>query len=45
MSEQKNTTPKTIKISGPAHPITIERNLKRVVVSISGKALATAVMG
>ena len=40
MSEQKNTTTKTIKIPGPAHPITIERNLKRVVVSIGGTILA-----
>jgi uncharacterized protein (DUF427 family) len=41
MSEQKNTTTKTIKIPGPAHPITIERNLKRVVVSIGGTILAS----
>jgi uncharacterized protein (DUF427 family) len=40
MSEQKNTTAKTIKIPGPAHPITIERNLKRVAVSIGGTVLA-----
>jgi uncharacterized protein (DUF427 family) len=40
MSEQKNTTTKTIKVPGPAHPITIERNLKRVVVSIGGTILA-----
>ena len=40
MAEQKNTTAKTIKIPGPAHPITIERNLKRVVVSIGGTVLA-----
>ena len=40
MSEQKNTTTKTIKIPGPAHPVTIERNLKRVVVSIGGTVLA-----
>ena len=40
MSEQKNTTTKTIKIPGAAHPITIERNLKRVVVSIGGTVLA-----
>jgi len=40
MSEQKNTTTKSIKIPGPAHPITIERNLKRVVVSIGGTVLA-----
>ena len=40
MSEQTNTTTKTIKIPGPDHPITIERNLKRVVVSIDGSVLA-----
>jgi hypothetical protein len=36
MSEQTNTTTKTIKIPGPDHPITIERNFKRVVVSVGG---------
>jgi uncharacterized protein (DUF427 family) len=40
MSQQTNTTTKTIKIPGPDHPITIERSLKRVVVSIGGKVLA-----
>jgi uncharacterized protein (DUF427 family) len=40
MSEQTNTTTKTIKIPGPDHPITIERNLKRVVVSVGGTVLA-----
>jgi uncharacterized protein (DUF427 family) len=40
MSEQANTTTKTIKIPGPDHPITIERNPKRVVVSIGGTVVA-----
>jgi uncharacterized protein (DUF427 family) len=40
MSEQTNTTTKTIKIPGPDHPITIERNFKRVVVSVGGAVLA-----
>jgi uncharacterized protein (DUF427 family) len=40
MSEQTDTTTKTIKIPGPDHPITIERNLKRVVVSIGGTVVA-----
>jgi uncharacterized protein (DUF427 family) len=40
MSKQTNTTTKTIKIPGPDHPITIERNLKRVVVSVGGVVLA-----
>ena len=40
MSEQTAKTTKTIKIPGPDHPITIERNRKRVVVSIGGTILA-----
>ena len=40
MSEQTKATTKTIKIPGPDHPITIERNLKRVLVSIGGTVLA-----
>jgi uncharacterized protein (DUF427 family) len=40
MSEQANTTTKTMKIPGPDHPITIERNPKRVVISIGGAILA-----
>jgi uncharacterized protein (DUF427 family) len=40
MSEQKNPTTKTIKIPGHDHPITIELNPKRVVVSIGGTILA-----
>lgn len=31
---------KAIKIPGPDHPITIERNPKRVVVTVAGKVLA-----
>ena len=40
MSEQTYATRKTIKIPGPDHPITIEGNLKRVVVSVGGTVLA-----
>jgi uncharacterized protein (DUF427 family) len=40
MSEQTNTNSKPIRVPGPDHPITIERNIKRVVVSIGGKAVA-----
>jgi uncharacterized protein (DUF427 family) len=40
MSEQTNTTTKTIKIPGPDHPITVEPNLKRVVVTVGGKVIA-----
>ncbi len=40
MSELKEPTPKTVKIPGPDHPITIERNSGRVVVSVSGRVIA-----
>jgi uncharacterized protein (DUF427 family) len=40
MAEQTNTTPKVIKIPGPDHPITIERNFRRVVVSAAGRVIA-----
>ena len=40
MSEQTHATTKTIKIPGPDHPITIERNPKRVVISVGGTVLA-----
>ena len=40
MLERADPKPKTIKIPGPNHPITIERNPKRVVVSIGGRVLA-----
>jgi uncharacterized protein (DUF427 family) len=40
MSEQTSAMAKTIKIPVPDHPITIERNLKLVVVSIGGTILA-----
>jgi uncharacterized protein (DUF427 family) len=40
MSEQTNAKTKTIKIPGPDHPITIERNRKRVVVRVGGTVLA-----
>ena len=40
MSEPSNTTTKKTKIPGPDHPITIERNPKRVVVSVGGVILA-----
>lgn len=40
MSEQTNPTTKIIKIPGPNHPITIERNLQRVTVSAAGRVIA-----
>jgi uncharacterized protein (DUF427 family) len=32
--------PKTIKIPGPDHPITIERSSDRVVVKVAGRVVA-----
>jgi uncharacterized protein (DUF427 family) len=40
MSKQTNPTSRTIKIPGPDHPITIEPNPNRVVVSVGGAILA-----
>ena len=33
-------TQRTIKIPGPDHPITIERNSKRVIVTVGGRVIA-----
>jgi hypothetical protein len=35
MSERADRKPKTIKIPGPDHPITIERNAHRIVVAVA----------
>ena len=40
MSELKESSPKTIKIPGPDHPISIERNTRRVVISVAGRVVA-----
>ena len=40
MSEQLLSAPKTIKIPGPDHPITIEHNPNRVVVTVAGRVVA-----
>jgi uncharacterized protein (DUF427 family) len=40
MSERADLKPKTIKIPGPDHPITIERNAHRIVVVVAGRVLA-----
>ncbi len=40
MSKQVVPAPKTIKIPGPDHPITIERNPNRVVVTVAGRVVA-----
>jgi uncharacterized protein (DUF427 family) len=40
MASNVNTATKTIKVPGPDHPITIERNPSRVVVTLGGKVIA-----
>ena len=40
MSEQLLPAPKTIKVPGPDHPITIERNPNRVVVTVASRVVA-----
>jgi uncharacterized protein (DUF427 family) len=40
MPEIEQPKPKTIKVPGPDHPITIERNPNRVVVSLAGRVIA-----
>ena len=40
MSQQVSSTGKPIKIPSPDHPITIERNSKRIVVSLAGRIIA-----
>jgi uncharacterized protein (DUF427 family) len=40
MSERADRKPKTIKIPGPNHPITIERNAHRIVVAVAGRVVA-----
>ena len=40
MSELKEAKPKTIKVPGPDHPITIARNSNRVVVKVAGRIVA-----
>ena len=32
--------PKTVKVPGPDHPITIERNANRVIVTVAGRVVA-----
>jgi hypothetical protein len=44
MSKQTNATMKTIKVPGSDHPITIERNPTRIVVSIGARLWPTAAM-
>jgi uncharacterized protein (DUF427 family) len=40
MSEKLSSAPKAIKVPGPEHPITIERNPNRVVVTVGGQVVA-----
>jgi uncharacterized protein (DUF427 family) len=43
MQQNNTATARPIKVPGPDHPITIERNPHRVVVSIGGTVLADSV--
>ena len=40
MSEPAERKPKAIKVPGPDHPIAIERNANRIVVTIAGRVVA-----
>jgi uncharacterized protein (DUF427 family) len=40
MSELEEPKPKTVKIPGADHPITIERNPNRVVILLAGRVVA-----
>jgi uncharacterized protein (DUF427 family) len=40
VSDRVNRKPKIIKIPGPDHPITIERNAHRIVVVVAGHVVA-----
>jgi uncharacterized protein (DUF427 family) len=40
MSERADRNPKSIKIPGPDHPITIERNTHRIVIAVAGRVVA-----
>ena len=42
MSEHIEAKPKTVKIPGPDHPISVERNASRVVVTVAGRIVADA---
>ena len=40
MSDHSEPKAKTVKVPGPDHPITIERNAHRVVVKVAGRVVA-----
>ena len=40
MSEHIEAKPKTVKIPGPDHPISVARNASRVLVTVAGRIVA-----
>ena len=40
MTQSISSTTRTVKVPGPDHPITIERNARRVVVRVAGRVVA-----
>jgi uncharacterized protein (DUF427 family) len=40
MQQNNAATTRPIKVPGPDHPITIERNPRRVVISVAGRVIA-----
>src|SRR5260370_16867075 len=40
MSEHVEPKPKTVKIPGPDHPISVERNASRAAVTVAGRIVA-----
>jgi len=40
MSEHVQLEPKSVKVPGPDHPITIERNARHIVVTVAGRVVA-----
>ncbi len=40
MQQNNAATSKPVKVPGPHHPITIERNPNRVVISVAGRVIA-----
>jgi uncharacterized protein (DUF427 family) len=40
MSDRAESKAKTVKVPGPDHPITIQRNMHRVVVKVAGHVVA-----
>jgi uncharacterized protein (DUF427 family) len=40
MSDHAEPKAKTVKVPGPDHPITIERNAHRIVVNVAGRVVA-----